>query len=95
MIAGQSLLPVVSQQTETHCVLPFPGTVTVAESVFPLTVPGSPLPMSPSVPCQGVAGSECPDVGVAARVTVPSTQKYLDAIVSPVAPFTVTEHPPR
>jgi hypothetical protein len=82
---------VKGQQTHTHAaVLP----VTVTEAVLSplLTVPGSPEPVSPVVPCQSPSW-KLELAGAASRVTAPSaTHTVCDALVDPVPPATFTLH---
>lgn len=80
------------QQTETHAAV-LPDTVTLAVLIVPLTVPGSPEPVSPDVPYQSPS-SKLP-FGVAVSVTLPSaTHTVCDALLVAVPPATATEHQP-
>ncbi len=78
------------QQTQTHPLVPL--TVTIAVLVVPLTVPGSPEPVSPAVWCQ-LPSLKVPLAAVAASVIEPSaTHTVCTAAVDAVPPFTATEH---
>jgi hypothetical protein len=91
-VVGHPLPSVKGQHTQTH--LPPLPTTTVVESMPPLTVPGSPLPVSPAVSCHGAGpSSKLEEAGAAPRFTVPAvTQAVIMASVEAVPPLTVTEH---
>jgi hypothetical protein len=87
-VAGQGSV-LLGQQTEMHLLVPL--VVTVVELVPPDTVPGSPDPVSPVVPCQ--SPSTNPVFAVSLTSTVPSaTQTVWLAAGEGVPPATVTVH---
>jgi hypothetical protein len=91
-VVGQPVPSVNGQQTQTHALEPL--TVTMAWLWSPVTVPGSPEPVSPEVPCQ--SPSLNPESAVASRVTEPSaTHTVCSAAAEAVPPSTVTEHQAR
>jgi len=86
--------PANSQQTQAHAGAA--PTVFDAVDVSPLTVPDSPLPESPLVPCHIVADNWKPSNGVAATAIVPcATQEVCVAALLPVLPSTLTLHHDR
>src|SRR5215471_18933012 len=79
------------QQTHTHLlVVP---TVTIAVLTLLLMVPGSPVPVSPSVWCQSPRMNVV-EIGVAVSVIVPGPVIGIDCIAAldAVPPLTVTLH---
>jgi hypothetical protein len=81
---------VKGQQTDTHAAV-LPDTVTLAVLMAPLTVPGSPDPVSPDVPYQSPSWK--PEFAVATRATAPSaTHTACEALLVAVPPATATEH---
>jgi hypothetical protein len=85
------------QQTQTQ-VLPLVTLTVVAFSAdwpVPVTVPGSPDPVSPAVSCHGALPSSKPVFAVASRLTEPAaTHTVCSAALDAAAPATATEHQP-
>jgi hypothetical protein len=93
---GQAGVPVApGQHTETHALAPLTVTVVALCAAWPdpVTVPGSPEPVSPAVSCQGVGPSTKVALAVAERSTAPAaTHMVCVAALDAAAPATETEH---
>jgi hypothetical protein len=96
LVVGQAGVPLApGQQTQTHALDPLTVTVVALFEACPdpVTIPGSPVPVSPAVSCQGVGPSTKVALAVAERSTAPAaTHMVCVAALDGAAPPTETEH---
>jgi len=94
-VVGQPEPFVKGQQTQAQLALPAAVTVVALLALWPLpvTVPGSPEPWSPLVPCQGAEPNSNPDCAVADSATGPGATHTVCALAVEAAwPEIDTEH---
>ena len=91
---GQPVPFVNGQQTHAQAAVPL--ALTLAVLIMPLSVPGSPDPVSPEVPCQGSGPRTNPESAVTVRSTDPeATHTVCEAADEAAPPATETEHQER